>query len=263
MKIAACMVTQDYDIRMGTYECLRSLSDFITILADCPTTQVWERLSSFKDKPDELISLYRRPETLWNDTANRTMLMYRAYLAGCELVLPWSSDVLPSKALFDWIMHTKTVMNLSIEQLLDGQERTIPVLSPFDFFQVKLCELWGSIGEWRSDGVWNDKRNVFMQRNWLFNPCISMPLQGERLHQYPFPRDKSPVTQFMDKPEFRIYHLGSLTPEMRRARVAKYSREDAGNHFQSDYAYLADETGLDLTKVPQEDVEFMRRWTPL
>lgn len=242
MKLAGCMVVQNHQPRFGTFKCLKSLSDFTTVLEDnCMPS------SYLKHFADEHMTLFRGGR--WNDTANRTMLMYRAYVAGCDYVLPWSADVLPSAKLFQWIVNARN----------DRQWAFGP---RYDMFQCELRELWDSQNNWRSDGVWIQKRNVFMQRNWIGDDDISMPKPHYRLHIYPFTRNRRKCTHHMP-PGFCIYHFGSLTADMRRQRVEKYAIEDANHEFQADYKYLADETGLQLTPVPPEDVEFFKQWTNL
>lgn len=241
MKLAGAMVVQDYDPRYGTFPCLKSLSDFTTVLDDNS-----ESLSNTFDlfrEADEHLLLSRKDGTLWNDTANRTMLMYRAYLAGCHYVLPWSADVLPSNMLYGWITACP------FANLPDGP----------DFFQCELREIWNSPDNWRSDGIWGQKSNVFLQRNWFFDSAYRMPDSEERLHKYPHPRGWPPVIKNLE-PGYCIYHFGGMTPEQRAARVSKYAIEDAGNEFQKDYTYLADETGLQLSPVAQEDLDFFKQW---
>lgn len=257
MKLAGCMVTQNYDARFGTFPCLQSLSDFTTVLDDnSDSVEAYKQV----EPPDELISLYRKPGTLWNDTANRTMLMYRAYLAGCDYVLPWSADVLPSAALYEWIAMFRHTRGESFDH-----EKP-------HFFECELREAWDRHDSnqlylptyWRSDGVWSEKRNVFMQYNWLADEDIRMPDEGDRLHSYSFPRKQVPVVyRFPANSGCCIYHFGGMTRNQRNARVTKYSVEDSKNEFQKDYTYLQDETGAVLSLIPQEDQDFFKRWMTL
>ena len=251
MKLAGAMVAQNYDPRYGTFKCLKSLCDF-TVVLDDNSTQVRSITSLLSEKPDEHLLLTRPLRSLWNDTGNRTMLMYRAYLADCKYVLPWSADVLPSAALFKWILNMT-------------QSGGFACYHNFDFFQCELREVWNSLDTWRSDGRWSDKRNVFLQRNWFFDSNYKMPEASGRLHAYPWGHNGRKKTQIFNMPKgFSIYHFGGMTPEQQTARVAKYAIEDAGNHFQADYKDLADETGLEFSAVPHEDQDFFKRWmTPV
>ena len=56
-----------------------------------------------------------------------------------------------------------------------------------------------------------------------------------------------PVTEL----DYSIYHLGMVTPEMRAVRVAKFEVIDSNHRFQSDYSYLADESGLTVQRIPE------------
>ena len=246
MKLAGCMVAQNYNKRYGTFRCLKSLCDFTTVLDDNSIDPDSIRALMAED-PGEHMLLTRPDDSLWNDTANRTMLMYRAYVAGCDFVLPWSADVLPSAKLYEWIQSLR-------------HPTAARALSPrIDFYRVELRELWDSPYRWRSDGVWAKKRNVFLQRNWFFDPQYSMPLAENRLHAYPFPPHREAKIQDLKLP-CCIYHFGSIGIGQRMERVAKYAVEDKANQFQADYTYLNNEAGAELTPVPREDQDFFRMW---
>lgn len=119
---------------------------------------------------------------------------------------------------------------------------------PQSIYSIRLRDLWGSMDQYRTDGPWAWKRLLA-----LF-PCpreddMTHYYQPGTLHQPWVPPQmgfRLPVTEL----DYSIYHLGSLTPEMRAARVAKFNAIDGQHKFQADYNYLADEAGLQLEQIP-------------
>jgi hypothetical protein len=109
-------------------------------------------------------------------------------------------------------------------------------------YSLHVRDLWNSEDQYRTDGVWSAKRKE------VFFPIY--PYWGvEELHcPWRFVDCPAPTTPT----RFHLYHLGSLTPELRKARVDKFHAIDPNHVWQSDYNYLADETGLQLEKIPKD-----------
>ena len=54
-----------------------------------------------------------------------------------------------------------------------------------------------------------------------------------------------------------------MTRAMREKRVRKYRIEDPDHTFQADYAYMLDDSGLELASVPDADLEVIQqKWRP-
>lgn len=118
----------------------------------------------------------------------------------------------------------------------------------FDTVSLKLRDLWGSRDRYRVDGVWGRKRpeRLFRARpDHAFDDqplhACKAPLQARRL------RGKAPVADLL------LYHLRMVEPADRLARRRRYERADPGARWQPDYgyAYLTDEAGLKLRRLPR------------
>lgn len=231
-KLAGVMPVQNYDNTLGTFYMLEAMSDWTCVLDDNS-----HRPFQFADDADEYLSLRRG--TLYNDVGNRTMLMYRAYLAGYHWALVMDGDMLPSRALFDWI------------RCLD-----LGACSNTDLC-VPLRDLWNSGNCYRTDGPWAHKKWNLLQANPFFSLDFHVRNRELRLHAS-ISQNKAIMA---DCPAgCCIYHFGSRTPELRNARVELYRKQDGKNEFQADYTYLADETGLTLANLPEEDASFIHDW---
>jgi hypothetical protein len=128
--------------------------------------------------------------------------------------------------------------------MLKGLRKTLETVHNAAF-SVHLRDLWGGLDRYRTDGVWALKRKV-----------ICFPLIPEQIEPYYQPgvlhQPWMPPTQrtMEVKTTFNLYHLGSITPEMRKARVAKFEQIDSEHKFQADYSYLACEQNLQLETIP-------------
>ena len=228
------MPVKNYDNNghLGVFHMLEAMSDWTCVLDDNS-----RRPFQHADDADEYLSLRRG--TLFNDVGNRTMLMYRAYLAGYQWALVMDCDMLPSRALFDWIRY----LDLSAYSNAD--------------LHVPLRDLWNYGDRYRTDGPWANKKWNLLQSNPFFYLDYHIRSRELRLHA-PISYNKAIMADC--PPGCCIYHFGSLTPELRNARVELYRREDSKNEFQADYTYLADETGAVVADVPAEDVAFIHDW---
>ena len=228
------MPVQNYDNTIGTFHMLEAMSDWTCVLDDNSRLPF-----QFADDADEYLTLRRG--TLWNDTGNRTMLLYRAYLAGYRWALVMDCDMLPSRALFDWLLGVD----------LGGYSH-----ADADLY-LPIRDLWNSGNCYRTDGPWANKKYPLLQTNPFFYLDYHVRPRLRRLHA---PISKNKVIRPRCPSGCCLYHFGSITPELRIARVEKYRKEDGKNEFQSDYEYLADETGVTLADMPEEDAAFIKNW---
>jgi Glycosyl transferase family 2 len=111
---------------------------------------------------------------------------------------------------------------------------------------VRLHELWDSPDRYRVDGLWGAKAPPR-----LFRAEPGQSFDDRRLHapKVPVRRGDNGVFPHAD---LRVYHLRMIRPADRMARRRRYERLDPEARFQPEigYAYLTDETGLELRRVP-------------
>ena len=106
-------------------------------------------------------------------------------------------------------------------------------------------EVWGRRDQWRCDGIWGGK-----SRAGLFKRMDHYVFDERPLHAL-----KAPLNALTDGihpiVDADIYHLGMLTPERRAARRRRYETLDPDERYQPGigYAYLTDETGLELCTI--------------
>jgi hypothetical protein len=236
LRIAGLMATRDYDDECSAFAALRELSD-LTIVLDDGSRQPFP----LRAECDEHLRLDRAGP--WNDQANRTLLMYRAFVHGCDWAVSLDDDLMLDAGF----------------QTRDDVAREIAALAAagLEASRFTVRELWGGLESFRVDGVWGRKSIAVLRRNWFTYPRITLRDPARRLHAPVFPANLR-IRQRVDTRRI-AYHVGCLTAERRRARVEKYGREDPEGRFQSDYAYMLDERGLELAPVPGEDLAALRR----
>lgn len=239
MKLAGLLSTRDYSDNWRAYHLFESLVDWTAVLDDCSRIPFQHR-----DDADEYLTLRRG--TRWNDVANRTMLMYRAYVNGCDWVLRFDDDILPSLDLYRALRDRRLLPRPE-----DGES--------YNGVVVALRDLWGDVTQYRVDGRWAHKTYVILMENWMCRRQVHLPDPDRRLHAAPFPPNGYEV-RLKHAENLCLYHFGSLTPQQRSQRVEKYRREDGQCQFQDDYEYLASTEGVTLNAVPVRDVDFMCRW---
>jgi hypothetical protein len=86
-RIAGVLSTKNYTEAGSTFASLKALSDVTIVLDD-------NSESSFphRDECDEYLTL--RNSAPWNDVGNRTLLLYRAFVHGCDWVVCMDDDVI-------------------------------------------------------------------------------------------------------------------------------------------------------------------------
>lgn len=113
-------------------------------------------------------------------------------------------------------------------------------------YAVHLRELWDAPDQYRVDGTWGLKYHARLWRaraDHQFDTRqlhgLKAPLQARVAGQYPLA-------------DLNIYHLGMLRHEDRVARRRRYELADPTARWQPGlgYAYLTDERGLRLERIP-------------
>ena len=231
LRIAGLMAVRDYTDELGAFEALKRLCDFTIVLDDNSTESFPHR-----ERCDEFLRLENRQP--WNDQANRTLLMYRAFAHGCDWTISIDHDL-----AFSHGFRTRDDAAKLIRELEDDGREVC---------RFPLRELWESWSQWRSDGIWGRKSIAVLRRNWFTCPAITLKDPRLRLHTAPFPANLGQRLRIETR--HVAYHSGCRTLADRRARVAKYAHEDPGHEFQRDYAYMLDDRGLELRPVPPDDL---------
>lgn len=115
--------------------------------------------------------------------------------------------------------------------------------NPLDAYSLQVRDLWNSPDQYRVDPPWNSKRKAVLFDAELIADGNHLP--QNRLH-VPW------MTTIPPKPlEWNLYHMGSMTPELRAERVRRHNEADPDHKWQSDYDYLAQEgPELRLESIP-------------
>ena len=164
MKLAGALVTRNYTANPSAFAALKAMAD-ITLVLDDSMSPTFPHIGD----TDEYI--YLRRTGAWNDGANRATLLHRAFLHGCDWVLQWDDDLLPSAELF---ARVRTLTNLNA-----------------DLVYVGLRDLWDDHAHYRIDGLWAHKDYPVLMRNWLFDDKLSLPMPV-RLHRPYAPAHRVP-----------------------------------------------------------------------
>lgn len=112
-------------------------------------------------------------------------------------------------------------------------------------YALHVRDPWDCIGRYRVDGVWGQKtKTVFFRLRDL--PDRYYPHGALHAPWPPPDRQESPTLL-----PYNVYHLGSLTREMRVARSRKHNDADPTKAYQAiGYDYLCDDTGAVFEEVP-------------
>jgi hypothetical protein len=113
-------------------------------------------------------------------------------------------------------------------------------------FVIHFRELWDSPDHYRVDGIWGRKRA----------PRLFRALADHQFDQRPLHGAKAPlqgkVLGVFPLADLVIYHLRMMRREDREARRNRYQQLDPDGRWQPGvgYAYLTDERGLTLRRIP-------------
>lgn len=181
------------------------------------------------ERSPAVVELLRVPRerTSWDEMGNHRLLVEAA-----------------GRHAADWVLSID--VDERVERSFRSRaERVIRRGAPFacSAFAVRLYELWGSRDTYRVDGIWGRKL-----RARLFRPQDGDVFDDAALHASKAPLQDRPYRAA----DLRIYHLGMLTPADRERRRRRYEQADPDGRWQSiGYAYLTDETGLRVARVPR------------
>lgn len=165
----------------------------------------------------------RYPDPFMFESRNRALLLREALSEGATHVLCADADE-------------------RFENTFLRNMRYIVENNPLDAYSLQVRDLWNSPDQYRIDNPWNSKRKAILFDAELIAEGNHLP--QSKLHA-PW------MTTIPPKPlEWNLYHLGSMTPELRAERVRRHNEADPEKKFQSiGYDYLADESGLQLEAI--------------
>src|SRR3954464_15756854 len=115
-------------------------------------------------------------------------------------------------------------------------------------YALRLRDLWDSRERYRADGLWASKAP---QR--LFRLRPDHAFDERPLHASKVPLQATSNGGSVPRADLLVYHLRMISPEDRRARRERYERLDPEARWQprEGYAYLTDERGIELRRVPR------------
>ena len=184
--------------------------------------------AEYLESRQEVIELLRVPHTrpAWDEPRNHARLVDAAIRAGADWAMSIDADE-----------RVEREFRPRAERVIERGR-----LLGRTGYSVRIRELWGSEEAYRADGIWN--------RKWpsrLFRPRAGVAVDEQPLHAPKVPR----AAGWVPRADLLVYHLRSLAPEDRAARRRRYEELDPDSRYQPEgYAYLTDESGLELRPVP-------------
>jgi glycosyltransferase involved in cell wall biosynthesis len=188
--------------------------------------------AEFLDSCDGVLELLRvspgRPA--WDEVGNHRRLVMAALHQGADWILSVDADERLERAF-----------RARAERVIDRGGRL-----GFSAYSVLLRELWGSADRFRVDGIWGAKHPARLFAARRDHEFDTRPLHGIKAPlQAGIPRFGFPVADLL------VYHRRMIRAEDRQARRERYERADPEGRWQKEgYAYLTDESGLRLRRVP-------------
>jgi hypothetical protein len=225
--IALLAVRDDLDYLPGYIESVGPEVDGIVALDDGST----DGSAEFLESCDEVIELIRIPpdRPVWDEAGNYRRLVEAGALHGADWLVSVDADERLERGFrgrLEWVVARARLLR-----------RTA--------VQVRLREVWDDPDHYRADGIWGTKI-----RARVFAPepgavLDDRPLHGLKVPLRPAGRWGYPLA------DLELYHLRMLRAEDRHARRERYELADPESLWQPEigYAYLTDETGLELRRI--------------
>src|SRR4051812_10158073 len=178
----------------------------------------------------EVVELIRRPPDRpgWDEAGNYRALVEAALRQGADWAISLDAD---ERLERDFRARAERVINRGERLGLSA-------------YAVRLRDLWDSRERYRTDGLWAGKAP---QR--LFKLRPDHAFDERPLHASKVPLQAGSVP----RADLLVYHLRMLSPEDRQARRERYEELDPDLRWQprEGYAYLTDERGIELRRVPR------------
>lgn len=228
-KIVALIAFRNEELFLpGCLHHLRDFVDEIICLDDCSTDRSPD-IAGAEQKVIKVLQsgLHGKPHQ--NEVRNRKALIYHAFKRGATYVICCDADE-----------RFETAFLMDLRNIAE-QPMTLTV--------VRVRDLWNDPMHYRIDGHWGGKAKVV---GFQLKGCPTCgPGWPLGLLHTPW---NPPQYQGWPKSElkFHLYHLRSIHPEDRAARVSKFKAIDPdGNNDGFSYDYLNNDTGLVLEAIPE------------
>lgn len=212
----------------GWFECLANRVSAIVVLDDGSTDGSSDYLASHPEVK-LLIRNDAKPDRVWDEPANRRVLIKAGQSLGAEWFLTMDAD----ERLEDSFWHHLDDLILQAEI-----ERT-------DAFRFRLREMWDNPNQYRCDGIWGRKTKVAFFRNYGdLHQFDETAWHGEWVSV-----DSLSNGRCRDVP-FDVFHLRMIHVEDREARRKRYNKLDPNRTYQAiGYDYLTDVSGLEVRAI--------------
>jgi hypothetical protein len=188
--------------------------------------------AEFLDSLDEVLELLRVPSDRprWDEPGNHRALIAAALRHGAEWVVCVDADERVER------------------EFRERAERVIRRgrLLGIEAYALRLRELWDSTDQYRVDGIWGTKAVARLFRARADHHFDTRPLHGHKAPLQARVRGRFPLA------DIDVYHLRMIHREERAARRRRYELADPDSRWQPGigYAYLTDERGLRLQRMP-------------
>ncbi len=230
------------DVKIACLCVFRDAKDLLPGFLQCVTNYV-DQMFFFDDRsaePARPIGIYS--ERLYGrdydpdddaphkyESENRELLLRKALDFGVTHVLTLDVDERPEKGFLRELRR-------GVKAFVKEGEN--PAIS------LQVRDLWGDLNKYRTDWIWATKKKVVL---FPLKPFDKYWAPGD-LHRPWMPPGQEGIVMHT---QFNLYHLGSMTPELRAARAAKFDVVDPEHKWQADYSYLAKEDGIVLETIPE------------
>jgi glycosyltransferase involved in cell wall biosynthesis len=187
--------------------------------------------AEFLESCETVLEVLRAPRgrPVWDEVQNHRRLVRAALRHGADWILCVDADELLEREF-----RTRAERVIRRGRALG-----------FSAYNVRLRELWGSVDQFRVDGIWRSK---YPAR--LFRARPDHEFDPRPFHGIKAPMQARSMIFGFPVADLTVYHLRMIHPEDRRARRERYERADPDGRWQNvGYAYLTDETGLRVRRV--------------
>jgi hypothetical protein len=227
--LAVLAVRNEARFLPGWFESVLPHVDGVIALDDGSSDGTLDLLAS---RP-EVLELIRIPVSRpkWDEVGNHRLLVAAALRHGADWILALDADERPER---DFRARAERVIRRGS-------------LLGIEAYALRLLELWGSEETYRVDGPWGRK---IVAR--LFRARHDHRFDARALHGIKAPLQASWGGRF-PVADLRLYHLRMIAADDRANRRLRYETLDPESQYQPGlgYAYLTDDTGLKLEKVPR------------
>ncbi len=187
----------------------------------------------FVARQPSVIELVRRPPQsphVWDEPANHRLAIDTALKHNADWLIAVDADE----------RLERRFRRRAVDAIARGD------LAGIRAFGVKFRELWNSPLHYRSDGLWGEKSQARFFKARADHEVDTRPMHG---HWAPL---NSKTDGGFPPADLIIYHLRMIRREDREKRRDRYMAIDPEQRWQPiGYEYLADETGLRLTSLPE------------